>query len=385
MVYTVLPDNTNETHRISVIKMKAVILVGGLGTRLRPLSINTPKSLMPVLNTPFIEYVVRHLFRHDIKNIVMAISHLAQPLKDYLGDGSRFGVNINYTVEETALGTAGAVKNAAQYLDDEAFVVLNGDIFTDFDISAMAALHKQRGAKITIALTPVEDPTQYGLIESDGSNRVIRFREKPGWEQVTTNMINAGTYIMEAEVLDSIPPQTNFSFEHQVFPPLLERGEPIYAYPSSCYWMDIGTPEKYHQLNRDLLSGRSNQFSFNANNKVHTGKNSQIHQTSEITGPAIIGDNCNIAQNVNLNGMVVIGSGSNIGNGAIVEDCIIWHNTEIEPGATVKHSIIANDCNIGAESTILDAVISDNVSIAASYILKPGGKIWPDTKVVPDS
>ncbi len=364
--------------------MKAVILAGGLGTRLRPLSINTPKSLIPVLNIPFIEYVVRRLSLHNIKDMVMAISHLAQPIKDYLGDGSRFGVNINYTVEETSLGTAGAVKNAACYLDDEAFVVLNGDIFTDLDISAMSALHKQHGAKITIALTPVEDPTHYGLIETDSNNRTIRFLEKPSWEQVTTNMINAGTYIMEAEVLNSIPAQTNFSFEHQVFPPLLEREEPIYTFPSPCYWMDIGTPEKYHQLNRDLLNGKSDQFSFNVDNQVHSGKNSQIHQTAEITGPAIIGDNCNIAQNVNLNGMVVIGSGINIGDSAIVEDCIIWHNTEIEPGATVKRSIITSNCNIGAESTILDAIISDNVTIAANYILKPGSKIWPDTKMAKD-
>ncbi|MFH1662660.1 MAG: NDP-sugar synthase [Chloroflexota bacterium] len=361
--------------------MKAVILVGGLGTRLRPLSINTPKSMMPVVNIPFIEYVIRRLSRHNIKHVVLAISHLAQPIKDYLSDGSRFGVSINYTVEEAALGTAGAVKNAEQYLDDEAFAVLNGDIFTDLDISAMVALHTRRKAKITIALTPVEDPTIYGLVETDGKDRIIRFLEKPSREQVTTNMINAGTYIMEADVLNSIPAQTNFSFEHQVFPPLLEKDEPIYAFPSSCYWMDIGTPEKYHQLNRDLLIGKSNQFNFTANTRVSIGENSNIHKAAEITGPAVIGNNCTIGQKAKLNGAVVIGSGSAIGDSAIVEDSVIWHNVEIEQGAIVKRSIIADNCRIGAESTIADAVISGNVTTATGYNLKPGSNIWPDTTV----
>jgi len=364
--------------------MKAVILVGGLGTRLRPLSINTPKSMMPVVNIPFIEYVIRRLSRHNIRQVVLAISHLAQPIKNYLGDGSHFGINIFYTVEETALGTAGAVKNAEQYLDDEAFVVLNGDIFTDLDISAMTALHNRRKAKITIALTPVEDPTHYGLIETDNRDRVTRFLEKPSPEQVTTNMINAGTYIMEAEVLNSIPMHTMFSFEHQVFPPLLQEGEPIYAFPSSCYWMDIGTPQKYQQLNRDLLNGKSDQFSFNGKIRVSIGENSNVHRSAEIAGPVVTGNSCTIGHKVKLNKTVVIGDGSTIGDGAIVEDSIIWHNVEIEPGAIVKHSIIANDCRIGAKSTIIDAVISDNVTIAVGYNLKPGSKIWPDTKVAQD-
>lgn len=208
--------------------MKAVILVGGFGTRLKPLSINVPKAMMPVINIPFLEYVIRRLAIHNITHIVLAISHLAEPIEDYLGDGSRFGVNLIYSVEDTALGTAGAVKNAERYLD-EAFFVLNGDIFTDLDLTSMMTSHLQRKALITIALTPVEDPTQYGLIDTDARNRVSRFLEKPGLEQVTTNMINAGTYILQPEVLADIPSRTNFSFEHQVFPPLLERGESIYA------------------------------------------------------------------------------------------------------------------------------------------------------------
>ena len=360
--------------------MKAVILVGGLGTRLRPLSINTPKAMMPVINTPFLECVIRRLSQHKIRQIVLAISHLAQPIEGYLGDGSRFGVSLSYSIEEEALGTAGAVKNAEHYLD-EAFLVLNGDIFTDLDITSMMACHRQRQAKISIALTPVDDPTSYGLIETDNQGRVNRFLEKPGWEQVTTNMINAGTYIMEADVLASIPRQTKFSFEHEVFPPLLARGEPIYAYPSTCYWMDIGTPKKYHQLNRDLLNGKSNQCTFGSDNRILIGQQSNIQPTAEIAGPVVTGNNCNIGQKAKLTGPLVIGSGSTIAQDAIIKDCIMWHGVNIQPGAIIRHSIIANNCHIGAGSVIEGSVISDNVTIADGYKLKPGSKIWPNTRL----
>ncbi|UCE98133.1 MAG: NDP-sugar synthase [Dehalococcoidia bacterium] len=359
--------------------MKAVILVGGLGTRLRPLSINTPKSMMPVVNIPFIEYVIRRLQGIGIKEIILAISHLAEPIKKYFGDGSRFGICINYTVEETALGTAGAVKNAEQYLGYESFVILNGDIFTDLDLSTMVSMHIQRRAKITIALTPVVDPIHYGLIETDIKDRVMRFLEKPSREQITTNMINAGTYIMEPEVLNSIPKQKMFSFEREVFPPLLQKGEPIYAFPSSSYWMDIGTPQKYHQLNRDLLNGQSNQFSFNNDSHILIGKNATLHNTVEITDSAVIGNNCSIGQNVKLNGAVIIGANSIIGAGAKIEDSIIWRNTNIASEATIRHSIIANNCYIGKRSSILRTVISNNVSISAGRRLKPDSSIWPDT------
>jgi len=360
--------------------MKAVILVGGLGTRLIPLTINTPKAMMPVLNTPFLEYVIRRLNRHNVKEIVLAISHLAQPIKGYFGDGSRLGVNLSYTIEETALGTAGAVKNAEKYLD-EAFLVLNGDIFTDLDLTAMMDSHRQRQSLATIALTPVADPTSYGLIETDAQGRITCFLEKPGWEQVTTNMINAGTYILEPEVLSSIPPQTNFSFEHDVFPPLLERGEPIYAFPSSCYWMDIGTPEKYRQLNLDLISGKSNQYHLDPTTGISIGEQSQYHPTAEITAPVVIGSHCSIGRNARLTGPLVIGTGSTIAEGATVEDSIIWHQVTIEAGAAVRRSFIANDCRLGAGSTVEGSVISDNVTVAKDYHMATDSRIQPGTSV----
>lgn len=239
--------------------MKAVILVGGEATRLLPLTCNTPKAMVPVLNIPFLEHVIRYLSKHQIKDIILAQGYLAQPIEDYLGDGSQLGVKLNYVVEDTPLGTAGAVKNAERYLD-ETFLMLNGDIFTDLDITAMIDLHQERKAKATIALTPVDDPTSYGLIETDAEGRITRFLEKPKRSQVTTNTINAGTYTLEPEILAQMPPQTKISIEREVFPLLLEQGKPVYAYPSSAYWIDMGTPEKYFRLHRDLLSGESSQY-----------------------------------------------------------------------------------------------------------------------------
>lgn len=351
--------------------MKAVILVGGLGTRLRPLTINTPKAMMPVINRPFLEYVVRRLSGHGVSEIVLALSHLARPIEGYFGDGSRLGVGLHYVLEKTALGTAGAVKNTERFLD-ETFLVLNGDIFTDLDLTAMLDFHRQKKSKATIALTPVDDPTSYGLIETDAQGRVTRFLEKPGWDQVTTNMINAGTYILEPEVLSHIPPQTNFSFEHQLFPFLLDRGEPVYAYPSPCYWIDIGTPEKYFRLNKDLLNGKSEQYNYKPAGRALSAR---------ITGPVVPGENCIIGRRVRLTGPLVIGPGCQIAEGAVVEESILWQDVDIGPGAQVRRSIIANSCHLGAGSVVEDSVLGDNVTVADGHKLEKDSRLRPGAVV----
>jgi mannose-1-phosphate guanylyltransferase len=245
----------------------------------------------------------------------------------------------------------------------------------------MVDFHDNRRAKATIALTPVADPTSYGLIETDAQGRVTRFLEKPTWEQVTTNMINAGTYVLDPDIMSRVPPQTNFSFERELFPPLLEQGESIYAYPSSAYWMDIGTPEKYSQLNRDLLSGRSNQFSFATSDQVKIGEQSRTHPKAQITGPAVMGSNCSIGKGARLIGPVVAGPGCIISENAVIKKSILWHDVRIEPGAQVSNSIIANNCRLGADSVVVDSVLGENVTIASGYRLKPGSQIWPGNSV----
>ncbi len=363
--------------------MKAIILTGGEATRLRPLTCNTPKAMVPVLNTPFLEHVIRHLSQHQVREIVLTLSQRQQPIKRYFRDGSQFGVRLSYTIEDTPLGTAGAVKNAEKYLD-ETFLVLNGDIFTDLDITAMIQLHRDKNAKVTIALTPVDDPTSYGLVETNAQSRITRFLEKPKPSEITTNMINAGTYILEADVLTHIPPQTNFSFERGLFPLLLGQGEPVFAYPSSAYWIDIGTPEKYLQLHRDLLDSKSSRYTPSPERKI--GEQSHIHHTAQIDGAVVIGNNCNIKSNVMLTGPAVIGSGCTIQSDAIIEDSVIWDNTQIGQRAVVKNSIIANNCHLYPDCCITDgSLLSDNVVVNSGCQLKPASKIWPGTRVAADT
>ena len=356
--------------------MKALILVGGEGTRLRPLTCNIPKALVPVLNIPFLEHVIGHLSRHGVKDIVLAQGHLAQPIESYLGDGSRLGARLYYVVEDTPLGTAGAIKNAERYLD-ETFFVLNGDVFNDLDFTALIEFHRGQRAKATIALTPVEDPTAYGLIETDTEGRVTRFLEKPGWDEVTTNMINAGTYALEPDVLTLIPPQVKVSIERETFPLLLAREEPVYAFPSHGYWMDMGTPEKYLQLQRDLLSGKSSHYTPAPVDEVRIGERCNLHPTAQIKGPAVIGNNCTIEQNVRLTGPVVIGDRCTILEGTVIQDSIIWRDVRLGPRAGIKHSVVADNCCLNEGSSIEDSVLGDNVTVVSGCTLESGCRIWP--------
>jgi mannose-1-phosphate guanylyltransferase len=361
--------------------MKAVILSGGFGTRLRPLTINTPKSMVPVLNIPFLEYFIKRLKAHKVSDIALAVSYLAEPIKDYFGDGSRFDVKLSYTVEETPLGTAGAVKNAGGFID-EPTLVFNGDIFTDLDITAMIENHKHNKAMLTIALTPVEDPTSYGLVETDNRNKIVRFLEKPNPDEITTNMINAGTYILEPEVISLIPSQTNCSFERDIFPLLLREKKDVFAYPEDCYWMDIGKPENYFQLHYDLLNGKSNQYHFNnGKKKVITGTHCVIHPTAHISGPAVIGDNCIIGEDVKINGSVVIGSNCQISNSSVIDDCILWNSVHVEPFSHIKHTIVANNSHIGSGCTIDQAVLGNNTIIGYGQHIKAGRLVSPNTIV----
>ncbi len=343
--------------------MKAVILIGGEATRLRPLTWNTAKAMVPVLNTPFLELVFCYLSQHGVRNIVLTQSHFL-PIAGYFGDGSQFGIKIDYTNEDEPLGTAGAVKNAEELLD-EAFLVFNGDILTDLDIRAMVSFHRQKRAKVTIALTPVDDPTSYGLVETDDQHRITRFLEKPSREQITTNLINAGIYMVEADVLARIPPLISFSFERELFPQLLEQGEPVYAFPSSGYWIDIGTPQKYLQLNQDLLAGKARRqnYGLTPDKEVLVGAKTSLHPKAQIKGPTVIGSECTI------------------GEDALIEQSVIWQQVKIGRRAKVKNSIVANYCQLGDDAFIQDSVLGNNVTVTRGTKLEPGSKIEPGTTV----
>ena len=359
--------------------MKAVILAGGEATRLRPLTCNIPKIMAPVLNRPFFEHLIGYLKKHNIVDIILTIGKPPDQIQSYFGDGSDFGVKMVYLVESFPLGTAGAVKNAERFLDDP-FLVFNGDIFTKIDLSSMISLHGQRKASVSIALTPVDDPAAYGVVETDSQGRVKRFVEKPKRDEVTTNMINAGIYILEPDILGYIPPDAFSMFERDVFPLLLQRGEAIYAYPSKAYWIDIGTPEKYLKLHHDLLNcclpDKGMEFE---------GKSS-VHSSAQIEGPAIIGEGCFIDRNSMIKGPAALGARCRIEEGAIVEGAILWQDCKVSKGARVKNCTIASHCCMGEKSEILDhCILGDDVVIGKGNKLSKGIKIWPNKSIEPEA
>jgi len=336
--------------------VKAVILVGGEGTRLRPLTYSTVKAMVPVLNKPFIEYVIRHLSNHTINEIILAMGYKPDAITSYFGDASQLGAKLIYSVETDPMGTAGAAKNAEQYIDDT-FFVMNGDIFTDLNLTEMLHFHKNKGAKVTIALTTVEDPTRFGVVETDSQQRVTRFIEKPSRDQVTSNMINAGVYIIESEVLKRIPEGKRCMFEHDVFPALLADGEPVFGYATNAYWIDMGTPEKYRQLNCDLLCGKSTQVTFKVGD-IRIGKQSSVHPQAKLTGPVLVDRDCTMGKGVQLKGPVVIGPGCKINDGATIENSILWQNVTIGEQAVLKDCIVASNSCIENNACIECATIA---------------------------
>jgi mannose-1-phosphate guanylyltransferase len=358
--------------------MKAVILVGGQGTRLLPLKSQTPKAMMPVLNRPFLEHIIRRLADFGIKDIILTSCHLSQPIEEYFGNGDDFGVFLSYVIEESPLGTAGAIKNTASHIDGT-FLVLIGDIFTDINFQDMVKQHRQNRALATIALTLVDDPSHYGLVETKKSGRVQSFLEKPSPKEVTTDRINAGCYIMEKDVLKRIPENKNYSAEKQLFPGLLEEGAAFYSYYSQDYWIDIGNPHKYLQLNRDLLSGRSRQIKLEQ--RISVGENCRIHPTAEIHGSVLIGHDCVVEQGVVIRGPVVIGDLCYIGEDSIIEDSVSWRGVFIGNSTFLGSSIVAEGCNLGSGSIIRNSILSHNVTIPQACILKPGSSLEPGTVV----
>jgi len=357
--------------------MKAVILVGGEATRLRPLTCNTPKIMVPVLNRPFFEHLVGYLKAHNIIDIVLAAGKSPEQIQDYFGDGSKLGVRITYSIESFPMGTAGAVKNAERFLDDP-FIVFNGDVFTDIDLSVMMRLHRKNKATASLALTPVDDPTIYGVVETDSRGRVKRFIEKPRRDQVTTNMINAGIYILEPDILNYIAPNAFSMFERDVFPPLLEKGEAIYGYPFQDYWIDIGSPDKYLKLQHDLLRR------YVGNKGIKFEGESFVHSSVQIEGPAVIGEACFIDKNSIVKGPAVLGTRCRVEEGAVIEGVVLWQDCRIGRGAKLRNCLVASRCCIGEESEILDGcILGDDVLIGKGSKLSNGIKIWPGKTIEP--
>ncbi len=361
--------------------MKAVILVGGLGTRLRPLTCNTPKPMIPLANRPFIEHMLLRLREQGIEEVILAVRYLADQFRATLGNGSRLGIKLHIIEENEPLGTAGAVKNVEHLLDDSTYV-FNGDVVSDLDLRAMWEYHRARESKVTIALTPVEDPTQFGLVETDNDQRILRFLEKPRAEDVRTNLINAGTYIIDPDMLSYIPPHEFYMFERGLFPVLLQRKEPVFAYPTRGYWTDIGQPQQYLDVNHDILIGRV-PVSFPGReiaNRVWLDGEASIDEHVQLVGPLVIGPDVTIGRGAQIIGPAVIGARCQIGRDASLEGAVLWEDNRIEEGAYLRRCVLGRGNVIGARTNIIGGtIISDNCEIGADNRLDRGIRLWPGT------
>ena len=327
--------------------MKAVILAGGEGTRLRPLTLRTPKPVVPVLDRPFLRYQLDLLATVGIREIVFSLAYRPEQIQAVFGDGSALGRRILYAVEETPLGTGGAVKNAEPQLDDVT-VVFNGDVLTDVDLGAVLAAHRRAKASATIVLFPVPNPSAYGLVETDAQGRVRRFIEKPKPEEITTDRINAGIYVLDTRALQLIPPGVNHSIERGFFPALLRRGDFVLGYVHDRYWIDIGTPEKYLQVHRDILERRFPvSIEAAARGAGHVAESAIVEGQARLDGAFYIGPGCRIEAGAEIAGGAVLTRDVVVRSGARVADSVLWSGVEIGHDAVVEGALLADNVSVG--------------------------------------
>lgn len=328
--------------------MQALILAGGQGTRLRPLTLNTPKSIIPVGNQPFLLRQLQSLKTAGITDVILSLSCQTSAVEKILGDGSNYGVRLRYSTEPSAMGTAGGYKFAEEFLKT-ATVVLNGDILTDIDLEAVARHHKKYRATATIVLIKVENPSAYGVVEVGEDDKILRFLEKPKSDEVNKlgiNTVNAGIYILEPKILDYIPKNENYSFEYQLFPDLLARREKFHAFTAGGeYWLDIGTLQRYLQAHYDSMSGKIKTF------QIERSAVFEASDAAEIDDKSGIADSCVIESGAKIINSV-LGKGVVVAAGAVVRNSVIWAGTKIGAGANVSNSIIGYDCRIGKNVTL---------------------------------
>jgi mannose-1-phosphate guanylyltransferase len=363
--------------------MKAVILVGGLGTRLRPLTCNMPKPMIPLINQPFIEHMLENLRDQGIDEAILAVQYLADRFRAALGDGSRLGIKVHVVEEPEPRGTAGAVTNVEHLLDGTTFV-FNGDVFTDLDLQAMLAFHREKASKLTIALTPVEDPTSFGLVETDSEGHIRRFLEKPRIDEITTNMINAGTYIIEPELFRYVPPAQYYMFERGLFPVVLQTGDAMYGYPSRAYWTDIGKPQTYLDVHHDILVGKVRYHISGEQiaDRVWAQGPVEIHKGAQLMGPVVLGAGVRIAAGARIVGPTSIGPGCTIGQNTMIEGSVLWPETEVGEECLLRSCVVGSGNRIGPKAHIGDgAIIGDGCRIGAENRLERGIRLWPETEL----
>ncbi len=346
--------------------MKAILLAGGRGTRLRPLTLHTPKPIVPIFNRPFLHYQIDLLKQiPEIDEVILSLNYQPRRIEDVFGDGSTIGIRIRYVVEPAPLGTGGAVKFAAQGVTDT-LVVFNGDVLTQVDLAAVLARHRERQALATIVLTPVDNPSAYGLVETDAQGNIQRFLEKPNPDEITTNYINAGIYVLEPATFDRIPVNTPWSIERSFFPSFIERGETFVAYPYDGYWIDIGTPEKYVQVHRDIMDGRfqAPPFAGAPPGHVHRGEDVRIEDGAHVDGPAFLDEGTVVRAGARVGAYSVLGRGCHVEADARVSGSIVWANSRLGQESSLQDAIAGKHVHVGRGAVVrAGAVLGDKTAL----------------------
>ncbi len=367
--------------------MQAIILAGGKGTRLRPLTVNMPKPLVPVGGIPIMEHMIRLLRRHGISDIVISLGYLSDKFEQYFGDGSRFGVKLIYSYEKTPLGTAGAVKHAQKHISDT-FIVASGDVLTDINLDKFLAEHRRNGTLASIALARSVSPTAFGIVFVDEDGFITRFLEKPSWGEVFSDIINAGIYVMEPEILGLIPENREYDFSKDVFPKMLSDNKKLFGYMIDSYWLDIGNPQKYLEANYDVLKGSMRvEFPYKkVKDGLWIGEGARIDDDCEIYPPAVIGDFCRINRGAVIDRFSVVGAGCYVGEGARISRSVIWSNSSIHKMASLRSCVVGERCEVGEKSRVLDgAIIGDDCILGPESLVQEDILIWPDKVVQKNS
>ncbi len=343
----------------------AVILVGGRGTRLRPLTVNTPKPMLPTAGYPFLQHLLARIKAAGITHVVLGTSYKAEVFEEYFGDGSEMGLEIEYVVEEEALGTGGGIRNVYDKLRNDTVMVFNGDVLGGTDLGAILSTHAEKEADVTMHLVRVPDPRAFGCVPTDADGRVLEFLEKT--EDPPTDQINAGCYVFRREVIEEIPAGRVVSVERETFPKLLADGRRVYGHVDYAYWRDMGRPDDFVRGSSDLVRGI-------AHSPLLEGR----------TGEALVDDSAGVAAGTILVGGTGVGRGSEIGAGCRLDDTVVFDGVRIEPGAVIRDSIIASGARIGANARITGCVIGEGAQIGARCELEGGMRVWPGV-IIPDN
>src|ERR671918_253521 len=366
-------------------RVKGVVMAGGQGTRLRPLTSNQPKPMLPIVGRPMMEHVLVLLREHGLTEVVATVQFLASVVRHYFGDGSDLGLSLAYATENEPLGTAGSVKNAEQFLDDT-FLVMSGDHVTDLDLPAAAAFHRERGAAATVVLKRAENPLEFGIVITTEDGRVERFLEKPGWGEVFSDTINTGIYVLEPEVLAHVPVNEEFDFAKDLFPLLLEKGLPLYGFVAEGYWADVGNLEAYLEVHRDILDRKVSitPGGFELDRGVWVGEGAEVHPDAKVEGPAYVGDNSRVEGGATIRDHTVLGKGVVVKAGAFLHRAVVLDNAYVGSSASLRGCVLGKNADVKHGARLEEGVVvSDECYVGEGAVLSPGVKVSPFKTVEP--